>query len=99
MFVRGVLSVLGRVLLCAIFAMSAPHHAMEFDQTVGMMETAHVPYPKILLPGAIAFLVIGSVSVIVGYKARFGALLLLVFLALASYYFHNFWDLTDPGQK
>jgi putative oxidoreductase len=35
-------------------------------------------------------------SVILGYKARIGAVLLLIFLALATFYFHNFWSLTDP---
>jgi putative oxidoreductase len=33
------------------------------------------------------------VSVILGYQARIGALLLLVFLVLATYFFHNFWAL------
>ena len=33
--------------------------------------------PQILLAGATAFLVLGSLSVILGFKARFGALLLL----------------------
>ncbi len=30
-------------------------------------------------------------SIIVGYQARIGAALLLVFLVLATYFFHNFW--------
>ena len=42
------------------------------------------------------FLIVGSSSVIAGYKTRFGATLILVFLVLASYYFHNFWTLSDP---
>ena len=34
-----------------------------------------------------------------GYKAQFGAALLLIFLILASYYFHAFWKIPDPAQK
>ncbi len=45
---------------------------------------------------AIVFLVAGSVSLRFGYKARLGAALLLVFLALATYDFHDFWTLNDP---
>src|SRR5262249_28685459 len=66
---------------------------------VGVMEKQGVPAPQLLLVGAIVFLLIGSVSVIVGYQARFGAALLAVFLVLATYYFHNFWTIEDAHQK
>jgi putative oxidoreductase len=33
------------------------------------------------------------------YKARIGAVLLLTFLALASYYFHPFWKLEGQAQQ
>jgi putative oxidoreductase len=52
-----------------------------------------------MLAGAIVFLVVGSLSVIAGYKARIGAVLLLTFLVLASYYFHPFWKLDGQAQQ
>jgi putative oxidoreductase len=42
---------------------------------------------------------LGSVSVILGFKARIGAGLLLVFLVLATYYFHAFWNLEGQEQQ
>ena len=57
-----------------------------------------VPSPSLMLALAIVFLLFGSVSVILGYHARFGAALLLVFLALATYYFHDFWTFTGPDK-
>ena len=63
------------------------------------MAAEGVPAPQFLLVGAIAFLLVGSVSVIVGYKAQFGAALLLIFLILASYYFHAFWKLEGQAQQ
>lgn len=57
-----------------------------------------MPQPKILLAGAIAFLLLGSVSLILGFHARWGAFLLLVFLAAATYYFHAFWKLPPEEQ-
>jgi putative oxidoreductase len=49
--------------------------------------------------GAIAFFIVGSLLVVTGYRARLGALLLLVFLVPAAAYFHAFWDYTlwDPA--
>ena len=55
------------------------------------MDKAGIPAPQFMLVGAIVFLIAGSLSIIIGYKARFGAVLLLVFLVLATYYFHHFW--------
>jgi len=89
---QGSLAVLGRMMLCAIFLMSAVGNKIpNFEQVAGYMAKAGVPQPKVMLAGAIAFLIVGSLSIIVGLRARFGALLLLVFLVLATYYFHNFW--------
>jgi putative oxidoreductase len=97
---RGPLTVLGRLLLCTIFLLAAvgskiPH----FSDVAKVMESAGVPAPELLLVGAIVFLLVGSVSVIVGYKARVGALLLLTFLVLASYYFHPFWKVEGQAQQ
>ncbi len=95
--VRGVLSVVGRVLLCTIFLLAAVGNKIpHFSDVAGVMAKAGVPAPEFMLVGAIAFLVAGSLSVVVGYRARVGASLLLVFLVLATYYFHAFWSLTDP---
>lgn len=94
---QGLLSVLGRVLLCAIFFMSAVGNKIpKFNEVVGYMEKAGVPAPQLLLPGAIAFLLLGSASIVLGFRARIGALLLFIFLALATFYFHAFWKIDDP---
>ncbi len=96
-FLQGPLSLLGRILLSAIFVMSALGNKIpNFSQVAGYMEQAGVPLPPVALAGAIVFLIAGGASVILGYKARIGATLLLIFLALATFYFHNFWAQTDP---
>ena len=99
---QGTVAVLGRLMLCAIFLMAAVGNKIpNFEQVAEYMAGAGVPQPKIMLAGAIVFLIVGSVSIVFGYRARFGALLLLVFLGLASYYFHNFWayEAGDPEHQ
>jgi putative oxidoreductase len=97
---RGPLTVLGRLLLCTIFLLSAVGNKIpHFSDVAKIMESAGVPAPQFLLAGAIVFLLVGSLSVIVGYKARVGAALLLTFLVLASYYFHPFWKLEGQVQQ
>jgi len=97
---RGVVAALGRLMLSAIFLMSAVGNKIpKFAEVSGYMATNGVPAPNILLVGAILFLIAGSLSIILGYRARWGAALLLVFLILATYYFHDFWTLDDPAAK
>lgn len=89
---QGPLAVLGRLLLCGIFLMSAVGNKIpHFTEVAKLMDKVGVPAPQLMLVGAIVFLIVGSLSVIVGYQARFEALLLLIFLILATYYFHAFW--------
>ena len=89
---RGLLSVLARTMIVAIFLMSAvASKILNFSAVAEMMAGKGLPQPKILLAGAIAFLILGSLSILLGYRGRTGAFLLLVFLAAATYYFHDFW--------
>ncbi len=75
---RGPLTVLGRLLLCTIFLLAVVGNKIpHFSDVAKIMESVGVPAPSFLLAGAIVFLLVGSLSVIVGYKARIGAVLLL----------------------
>ena len=96
--VQGIASVVGRVMLSGIFLLSAVGNKIpNFEDVANYMSSAGVPAPRFLLAGAIAFLIVGSVSLVLGLWARIGAGLLLVFLVLATYYFHAFWTL--EGQE
>ena len=88
-FLQGFFSLLGRIMLCSIFIMMAV--APDFAETVETMEAENVPNAKIMLIGAIAFLIAGSLMIVLGFKTRVGALLLLVFLGFTTFYFHDFW--------
>jgi putative oxidoreductase len=95
--VQGIVTLLGRVLLCAIFLTDALFDKIpRFRDTAEMMGLHKIPLPAVALGGAIAFLIAGSLSVITGYRARIGAALLLVFLAAVTFYFHDFWTIADP---
>lgn len=92
---QGIFSVAGRIALTAIFISAALGNKIpNFNGVVGYMEAHNVPSPRLLLPGAIVFLLVGGASVVLGYRARLGALLLLLFLIPTTYYFHDFWNLS-----
>lgn len=85
-------SPLARLMIATIFLLSAVGNKLpNFSGVVDYMAAAGVPLPSLMLTGAIVFLVVGGLSVLLGFHARIGASLLLVFLLLATYYFHAFW--------
>lgn len=91
-------SLLARIMIATIFLMSAVGNKIpQFSSVAGYMAAEGVPLPQLSLVGAIIFLIVGSLSVIAGFKIRIGAALLLVFLVLATYFFHDFW--TFEGQE
>ena len=98
--INGVGTVMGRLMIATIFLMSAVGNKIpKFNDVAGYMASEGVAMPQVMLAGAIVFLILGSVSIAVGFKARTGAGLLLVFLVLATYFFHDFWTYEDAAEK
>ena len=98
--IQGLATVLGRLMIVTIFVASvAGNKIPNFAGVVQYMRSAGVPSPQLLLVGAIAFMSLGSLSVLLGYKTRLGAGLLLAFLVLATSYFHAFWNLQGQEQQ
>jgi putative oxidoreductase len=92
-------AILGRLLLAAIFLLSPFVNLIpNFGSTVETMRHVGVPAPGLALPLAIGMLLVGSASLIVGYRARWGALLLLLFLLAATFYFHVPWQAANAAE-
>jgi len=98
--IQGIVSLAGRLLIATIFLMSAVGNKIpNFNGVATFMASKGVPLAQLMLAGAILFLIAGSISIIVGYRARIGATLLFIFLVLATYYFHDFWNVTGEEQQ
>jgi putative oxidoreductase len=94
----GVVGVLGRILLCTVFLAAAiGYTAPDVNSLAQAIAAKAAVAPTWVLVTAIALLLFGSLSVVVGYKARYGALALLVFLVLTTYLFHgfSFWNVVS----
>ena len=94
-----ILAVLGRILLSAIFISSGYHKITGWEQTANYMAAKALPMVPVLLVGAILVEIVGGLSVVVGFKARIGAALLIVFLIPTTVIFHDFWAYEAPQQQ
>ncbi len=86
---------LGRILFAAIFILSAPG-----DFKTGIIQYAAsqgVPLASVAVPLAGILALVGGLSVLLGLKARWGAVLLLVFLVPVTLFMHNFWTAKDAA--
>ena len=87
----------GRILLAVIFLQSGTGKIGNFAATAQNMAGHGMPYPSFFLVGAIFFEVIGSLTLILGYYLRFGAVLILIFLIPTTLIFHNLF--VDPKMQ
>jgi putative oxidoreductase len=90
----GPVSLLGRFLFVLIFVMSGPMHFS--SQTIAYAASQGVPLASIAVPLSGLIALAGGLSILLGYHARIGAWLLVLFLAGVTPMLHNFWTVTDP---
>ncbi|NJL87961.1 MAG: DoxX family protein [Leptolyngbyaceae cyanobacterium SM1_1_3] len=83
------ISLTGRILLAALFLRSGINHAINFAGTQQAIASQGLPAVGLLAILTVLVLVIGSLSVLLGYKASIGAWLLIGFLIPATLVFHG----------
>jgi putative oxidoreductase len=90
----GPIVLLGRFLFVLIFLMSGPRHFM--SQTIAYAASQGVPLASVIVPisGAMAFF--GGLSILLGYRAKLGAWLIVLFLVGVTPMMHKFWGVADP---
>lgn len=85
---------LGRAAFAAVFLVFAP---LDFTQQgIAWAAQQQVPLPQVLVPLAGLISLAGGASVLLGYRARLGAWLLVLFLVPVTVMMHNFWAVKDP---
>jgi putative oxidoreductase len=86
----------GRILLSAIFiSFGAKHFTAE---TIQYGASAGVPAASFLVPLAGIIAIVGGLSIVLGYKAKWGAWLIVIFLIPVSFIMHRYWSIQDPMQ-
>ncbi len=95
-WVRSFGSLIGRILLILIFLNSGIGKIGNFEGTAQYMAKFGMPYTSFFLFGAIVLELLGSVTIMLGYFTRFGALLLIIFLIPTTLIFHT--DFSDQTQ-
>lgn len=84
---------IGRFLFSLIFILSGINHFS--SGSISYAASTGLPMADILVPVSGIIALVGGVSVLTGFHARVGAMLLLLFLIPVSLIMHNFWSFSD----
>lgn len=84
----------GRLLFSFIFILSAPGHFK--PENIAFAASQGVPLASVSVPLSGIIELIGGLSILLGYKARYGAWLLVLFLVPVTLMLHQFWNIPDP---
>lgn len=84
----------GRVLFAAIFVIASFGHFS--SKTIAYAAHQGVPLASIAVPVSGIIALVGGLSIALGFKARIGAWLLVLFLVPVTFMMHAFWAVKDP---
>jgi putative oxidoreductase len=84
-------ALVGRVLLAVVFIPAGFSKIGGFAGTAGYIASKGLPLPEVGAALAIAVEIVAGIALLVGWKARWAALVLAVFTLVATVIFHAFW--------
>ena len=91
------ISALGRLLISLIFIRAGINKLGSIAATVATMRNHGIPYPDILVWGAIALELGGGLMLVAGLYARWVALALFFYTLTLALIFHAYWTVSDPA--
>ena len=94
---RDVAALVARVLLALLFIISGFGKIGGFEGTAGYIASKGLPFPQLMAAGAIAVELGAGLLLLVGYKARWAAMAIFLFMIPTTLIFHNFWS-APPDQ-
>ncbi len=86
----------GRLVLAWFFIGEALAYAGQWDATIQLMALKHIPAPPLLLAIGLIAMILGGLSLVFGFQARHGAVLLFGFTVVVSVAMHDFWRIANP---
>jgi putative oxidoreductase len=86
---QGLMWIAARVSVAWVFLFSAYQLILRFQLAQARLGAQGWILTEVAIVGSIVVMVLGSVSILLGFKASKGALLLLIYLVPLSLIFHN----------
>jgi len=89
----------GRILYSMIFILFGMNHFIKLNDMSQYTASMGVPAPTLATIVAGVMILLGGLSILLGYKTKIGSLLIFVFLILTAFIMHSFWSVEDAMQS
>ena len=86
---------LGRLIIAWFFLSEAWWRIRDWEGTVTLMHMKHIANAEPLLALAVVLMALGGISLLLGYYARTGALILFALTIIMSVMIHDYWKITN----
>ena len=90
--VNPLLPLAGRILISALFLTAGVRKAVTFAGTVGYLAKLGFPAPEVMAVIAIIIEIGAAILLIAGWRTRWVAWLLALFVLIAAFAAHRFWE-------
>ncbi len=87
---------IGRIIFGGYFLLNSYNHLVHSGHMVGYAQSKGVPSARLAIVASGILLLIGGLSVVLGYCPLIGAIALIVFLVPVTFKMHDFWKIQDP---
>ncbi len=90
---------IGRIVLGIYYLFNAANHFMQLEMMSGYAGSKGVPAPKVAVVGGGLLLLLGGLSILLGYQPYIGVALIVIFLVPVAFMMHNFWAVEDQQMR
>ena len=98
-FSERISPLIGRFIIAWFFIHEAFERGSNWNGTIGLMALQNIPAPPLMLAIALIVMMIGGISLALGFQTRHGAILLFGFTLAVSIVMHGYWRISDAGVR
>ena len=98
-FGESLAPLLGRWVMAWFFLTQAYRYALDWNNTAILLTMKNIPTPPIILLIALVGLLLGSLSLLVGFCTRAGALALFAITIAATVTLHDYWHIRAEAAR
>lgn len=89
----------GRLVFAWFFLVQVAVYGGDWENTITLMTFRGIPGAAFILAVILLFLVMGALSLILGFHTRYGALILFIVTIIATVTMHDYWRIADAAER
>lgn len=98
-FGESIAPFLGRVILAWYFLIWAYRSIVGWSGMVSLYAMKGLPLTEVVLGVGVVAMVLGALALLLGFRARLGAMTLFLVVVISTTLLHNYWEINDDIER